>query len=51
MRRLLHTPYPYFRNIPLQGPLALLAVYLALLPKHARRATCTPLCRAFCCLS
>jgi hypothetical protein len=50
MRRLLHTPYPYFRNIPLGGALALLAVYLDLLPKLARRATCKPLCRVFCCL-
>lgn len=31
------TPTPYLRNIPSDGLLARLAVYLALLPKHARK--------------
>jgi hypothetical protein len=47
MRHLLHTPYPYFHNIPLGGALALLAVYLDLLPKHAREAACTARWRVF----
>lgn len=31
----MYTPTPYFGNIPLRGLLALLAIWLALLPKHA----------------